>query len=100
MRNSLLINDFPDTFSQLLLEERHSDAINLIFNIAHQVVGSGKFKGHVNRLPELDAAISQLAALMREDGDCPSLVEDVHVCIATEIYNTGGHGQAMNAVCN
>ena len=99
MQNSVSIEGFSDRLKGLINERNLGQAIDLVCALAHQTVVSENHKGFALRLPELDAAIVQIADLMRPmfPAAFPACTE--HVCLATEVYPTGGHRQIINSVC-
>lgn len=99
MKNSLLINGVGKNLSRLISDNRLDEAVDLIFNAAHQTVASGKFRGMYLRLPELDSGLLQIAKIMRTHFPTVPQVGNNHVCLVTEVYKTGGHRTMLNSIC-
>lgn len=99
MKNSITFPGFVECFQRLMSERKHAEAVNLIHMLARQATDSGKFKGEILRLPELDAALIEIANLMRPLFPPAPAAGSEHVCLVTEVYKTGGHRTILNSVC-
>jgi hypothetical protein len=98
VKNSLSISGFSDICDRLIGENRIDEAIEFIRNVAHETLISGRFKGTHIRIPELDRKIVDIAKLLTPRFASPNQVSNEHVCLVTEIYQTGGHRQILNSV--
>jgi hypothetical protein len=98
MKYSLSISDFNKSFENCIKNNNLVEAINLICNISHQIMISGTYKGKLLRLPDLDNALIQLADKLRANYKSPHPPRSDHICIASEIYRTGGHGKILNSI--
>lgn len=99
MKNSITFPGFNECFKRLMSEQKLAEAVNLIHMLARQATDSGKFKGEILRLPELDAALIQIAELMRPQFPPAAAAGSAHACLVTEVYRTGGHRAILNSVC-
>jgi hypothetical protein len=99
MSTGIVLNHFTDHFEILLAEFRLEEAAQLIFQAAHSIFATTQFRGVCIRLPDLDKAAVRLADIMKLEYSAPKHENTNHVCLVTEVYNTGGHRTILNSVC-
>jgi len=97
---SLYFDDFSENLTKVNLLNSFDSMLQLLFGYANLAVRSGEWKGRALYLPQLDET---LINLLKHNEIQDFLVNsndfnNESVIIATEVYNSGGHGKVLNQI--